>query len=98
MSKRRTQLAIALTAVLIAASLATIASQMFRCVIPARVQNQLVHQTREAVVRTIGLPTTTLGDDTWIYSPWPNQGYVTIRFGADGKVGSVGDESVFGCQ
>jgi hypothetical protein len=98
MRNRRTQLTIVLIAVVVAASFATIASQMFRCVIPARVQNQVVHQTREAVVHTIGLPTTTLGDDTWVYSPWPNQGYVTIRFGADGHVVSVSDESVFGCR
>jgi hypothetical protein len=49
--------------------------------------------TKDEVRRIVGEPEE-ISDNQWLYSWWPNQGWVSISFDGNGRVAVVNDEQV----
>jgi hypothetical protein len=68
---------------------------LFGPVIPFRDLHSLYGASRDDVAEALGHPTAIQNDSEWIYTRWPNQGYVGVTFDQSGRVIVVNDESVF---
>jgi hypothetical protein len=80
------------------AFIATIARLAFGPVVPYHLLRNIEGATKDDVVRILGKPSDGGATRTWIYTRWPNQGWVGVTFDDSGRVSEVNDESVFGSE
>ncbi len=71
---------------------------LFGCILDGETIAELESGDSDDVIRVLGQPSAIHNDRTWIYAPFPNQGWVSIAFDDQGNVLSVNDESVFPCH
>jgi hypothetical protein len=64
-------------------------------VISPRLLRQVEGATKEELVRMLGQPSQVMDYGDWIYTRWPNRGWVEIGFDENDRVLEVNDESVF---